>query len=64
MTLCSESARWQHRAGETITEAWVWVGGSIEQNMRKYGLYVEYYVENDCINAENDCINVESGEIK
>ena len=35
-----------------------WPDASIDQPIRKCGLYVEYYVENACLNVENTCLNV------
>ena len=44
--------------GRTITEVRGWVGASLGQITCKYDLYLEYYVENACLNVKNACFNV------
>ena len=41
----------QHHREEPVSKAWGWVGARIDQNTCKYGLCVQYYVQNACLNV-------------
>ena len=41
----------QRRREEPLSKAWGWEGAKMDQNTCKYGLYVQYYMQNACLNV-------------